>query len=84
MGVNHPHRHRRADRQVHLLCRRGAKALAAGGAWIDNPLADADKIFIRQLFEANLAEVTGIPALFMRQIGPFTGHRADRAGFIAG
>ncbi|MCS5931245.1 hypothetical protein LNQ03_02235 [Klebsiella pneumoniae subsp. pneumoniae] len=34
---------------------------------IDNPLADADKIFIRQLFEANLAEVTGIPALFMRR-----------------
>ena len=84
VGVNHPHRHRRADRQAHLFCRRGAKTVAAGGSRGDNPLADADKIFIRQLVEANLAEVAGIPALFMRQVGPFTGHRADRAGVIAG
>ena len=77
VGVNHTDRYRRTDRQPHLLCRRGAKPVAAGGSRIDNPLADADKIFIRQLFEANLAEVAGIPALFMRQVGPFTGHSTD-------
>ena len=80
VGIDHSDRHRSTDRQAHLLCRRGAKAVAAGGSRIDNPLADADKIFIRQLFEANLAEVAGIPALFMRQVGPFTGHGTDRAG----
>lgn len=84
VGVNHANRHRRSDGQAHLLSGDGGKAAAAGRSRIDNALADARKVFIRQLGEPNLAEVVGIPALLVGQIGPFTGDGTDRAGLVAG
>ena len=75
MGVDQPRRHGNAFRQAQIACGHRVQR-PQRGAGADNLGPDPAKALVRQAAQADGAEVARVPAVLMRQIGPFAGDRA--------
>ena len=83
MGVDQPSADRGSRCQPQIRRRCLGQPPPKRRAGLAHRRADARKALVGQLPQSDLPKIAGIPAAIMAEIGPFAGHRADRARQIA-